>query len=338
MKLSNFYSKDNSPERRARQTKFTLSNGRLEAEVEAEKTKNLHLQKEYDKLLNEQGELQGQLNVLQEHSKSMSTDLEQSTNALNLKEALYNEAEQKIDLLPVLQDQIKELNANNDNLNNIIETAQRNSLRQVADLERITQERDLFNDEKTQISSELEQRRKDVSSFQAKAAEFKEKFEGIQIVIDTVTVEYKEIQHSRNTLWDQAAYWEGKAKEFYERVQAIEEVDIKLRQWLEDLQTDSTEAQSVSKKAKQKITKLMALISDMGKTITDLTSDKDYLSQMNSALKKELMKPKFMSAGAIAKKEGFKMPTNKENLRTKFLGNSAPTLLKFKGKEETNAR
>ena len=42
----------------------------------------------------------------------------------------------------------------------------------------------------------------------------------------------------------------------------------------------------------------------MGKTITDLTSDKDYLSQMNSALKKELSKPKFMSMGAIAKKEG----------------------------------
>jgi len=32
------------------------------------------------------------------------------------------------------------------------------------------------------------------------------------------------------------------------------------------------------------------------------------------------------------------MPINKENLRTKFLGNSAPTLLKFKGKEENNAR
>ena len=115
-------------------------------------------------------------------------------------------------------------------------------------------------------------------------------------------------------------------------------MDVKLRKWIEDLQVDSAEAQSVSKNSKQKITKLTALASDMGKTIADLTSDKDYLSQMNSALKKELMKPKFMSAGAIAKKEGFKMPTNKENLRTKFLGNSVPTLLKFKGKEEPNAR
>ena len=41
---------------------------------------------------------------------------------------------------------------------------------------------------------------------------------------------------------------------------------------------------------------------------------------------------------SIAKKEGFKMPTNKENVRTKFLGTAAPTLLKLKVKEENNAR
>ena len=76
----------------------------------------------------------------------------------------------------------------------------------------------------------------------------------------------------------------------------------------------------------------------MSKTITDLTSDKDYLSQLNSALKKELAKPKFMSMGAIARKEGFKMPTNKESIPMQILGNATPTLLKFKVKEENDAR
>lgn len=337
MKLSNFYNKE-IPKRQVKQTTFTLSNGRLELELEEERLKNQKLQEQHTEFLNEQDELKGKINVLQEHTNSITKTLEQTNHTLELKEASYNNAQQKIELVPVLQEQIKELNANNDNLNNVIETAQRNSMQQGADLVASTRQKDILLEEKAQNEVELEQRRKDVFSFQAKAAEFKTKFEGIQTVMETLKSEYKEIQHSRNTLWDQAAYWEGKAKEFYERVQAIEEVDMKLRQWLEDLQTDSTEVQSVSKNAKQKITKLMALISDMGKTITDLTSDKDYLSQMNSALKKELSKPKFMSMGAIAKKEGFKMPTNKENLRTKFLGNSAPTLLKFKGKEETNAR
>ena len=338
MKLSNFYSKDRPPKRQTKQPQFTLSNGRLELELKEEQDKNRILQKQHIKLLNEQDELNGKINVLQEHSNSTDEELEKITTTLDLKDAYYNEAQEKIQTLPGYKNKIRELEANNNNLNNIIETAQKNSMQQGTDLEAITRQKESLLEEKVQTDNELEQRRKDVFSFQAKADEFKEKFEGIQTVMDTFKIEYKKTQRSRNALWDQATYWEGKATEFYERVQAIEEVDMKLRQWLEDLQTDSTEAQSVSKNAKQKITKLMALISDMGKTITDLTSDKDYLSQMNSALKKELSKPKFMSMGAIAKKEGFKMPTNKENLRTKFLGNSAPTLLKFKGKEETNAR
>lgn len=337
MKLSNFYNKDDKPHQ-AGQAKFTLSNGRLESELKEAQAKNLDLQTQYTEILNEQDELNGKINVLTEHSRSLEHDLEEVTQTLQFKEATYKDAEQKIEVIPGLQGQISALQGNNDRLDNIIETAQRNSLQQGADLERLTQERDVSNDEKIRFSTELEQRRKDVFSFQAKAAEFKEKFEGIQTVMDTLKVEFKETQRSRNALWDQATYWEGKATEFYERVQAIEEVDSKLRQWLEDVQTDSTEARSVSKNAKQKITKLMALISDMGVTVADLTSDRDYLSQINSALKKELAKPKYMSMGAIARKEGFKMPTNKENIRTKFLGNASPTLLKFKVKEADNAR
>jgi chromosome segregation ATPase len=338
MKLSNFYDKDRPLKRQARQTTFTLSNGRLELELKEEQDKNQILQEQHIKFLNEQDELKGKINVLQEHSNSTDKDLGKITSTLDLKEAYYNEAQEKIQVIPDLQNHIVYLESNNTNLSSIIETAQKNSMQQGADLEAVTRQKESLLEEKVQTDDELEQRRKDVSSFQAKADEFKEKFEGIQTVMDTFKVEYKETQRSRNALWDQATYWEGKATEFYERVQAIEEMDVKLRQWIADLQTDSTESQSASKNAKQKIAKLMALISDMGKTIGDLTSDKDYLSQMNSALKKELSKPKFMSMGAIAKREGFKMPTSKENLRTKFLGNSAPTLLKFKGKEENNAR
>ena len=133
MKLSNFYNKDNSSEHRSKQTKFTLSNGRLEAELETEKSKSLHLQKECDKLLDEQDDLKRQINILQEHSNSINADLEHNISKLTLKEATYNEAQEKINLLPVLQYQIKELNANQENLNNVIETAQKNSVQQVAD-------------------------------------------------------------------------------------------------------------------------------------------------------------------------------------------------------------
>ena len=178
MKLGNFYNRDKSPKRQATQTKFTLSNGRLELELKEEQDKNQILQNQCTELLNEQDELNGKINILQERSKSISTELEEMNSTADLKEAYYNEAQQKIEAIPGLQNRIKELDNNNNNLNSIIETAQQNSMQQRADLERITQERDMFNTEKIQTIAELEQRRKDVSSFQAKAAEFKTKFEG----------------------------------------------------------------------------------------------------------------------------------------------------------------
>ena len=50
----------------------------------------------------------------------------------------------------------------------------------------------------------------------------------------------------------------------------------------------------------------------------------------NRILRKDLDKPRYLSMGSIAAREGFKMPQGKENIRTHNLGNSAPKLLKFK--------
>ena len=75
-------------------------------------------------------------------------------------------------------------------------------------------------------------------------------------------------------------------------------------------------------------------IKDMGVTIEDLVKEISYLSAINREYRKEIMKPRFMSQGAIAKSEGFTIPIGNENIRTQNLGNSAPKLLKFKPKED----
>ena len=338
MKLGNFYDKNKNVKRQSGQAQFTLTNGRLEQDLEAEKHKNKQLSEQHEHFLAAQDDLKGQINVLEEHNKSISQHLEEITQELKLKQSLYDDAQQKIEVIPALNNQLRDLNGLYEGLNSRFAESERTNLQQKADLTAVINQRDMFFDEKTQIEGELEQRRKDVSSFQSKSEEFKTKFEGIQTVMETLKNEYKETQRNKNELWDQSVYWEAKATELYDRVQDVEKIEAKLRQWIEDLQTDSSEAQNISKTAKQKIIKLTALVSDMGKTISDLTSDKEYLRQVNSALKKELAKPKFMSMGAIAKREGFIMPKGKENIRTKYLGTAAPTLLKFKTKEENNAR
>ena len=70
----------------------------------------------------------------------------------------------------------------------------------------------------------------------------------------------------------------------------------------------------------------------------DLIKELSYLRQVNREFRKELSKPRYLSMGAIAKQEGFVMPMGKENIRTRNLGNSAPTLLKFRQGEEVNGR
>ena len=336
MKLSNFYDKENKkPNVKAQ---ITLSNGRLEEDLDSERRKNKHLEERNEFLNNEQDDLKQQIAILEENRKSLINELDENKDALKISEAESAEINKIRDVIPSLQSNIKQLTADKEGLNTSLEKAQQNNIQQNGDLSNLKQLHKNITEENTQFRTEIEQNRKDVSSFQARAEQFKEKFNGIQQVLNSLTSEYKETQRSRNNLWDQAAYWEAKAHELGQRVESIENIEVKLRHWIEDLQEDSTQSKDISKHMKRKLNKLTTLVSDMGKTINDLTSDKDYLSQVNAALKKELAKPKFMSMGAIAKREGFVMPTGKENIRTKYLGNSAPTLVKFKTKEENNAR
>ena len=336
MKLNNFFEKERPIHRDA--PKFTLTNGRLEEDLEQERLKTNELEQQVIAFLAEQDDLKRNIAVLEENRKTLIQQLDENTETLKIKEATYTEAQTKAESIPALQHNINQLIAEKDSLNNTLENAKANSLQQNNDLSSLQTQYDNVIEENMQFRTEIEQNRNDVISFKVQAEQFKEKFEGTQNLMGQLTTEYKDIQYSRNNLWDQAVYWEAKAEELGERVESIEAVEAKLRTWVDSLQGDSSEAKSASKHMKQKFDRLTALVSDMGKTISDLTSDKDHLSQVNSALKKELAKPKFMSMGAIAKREGFIMPTGKENIRTKYLGNAAPTLLKFKTKEENNAR
>ena len=337
MKLSNFYNKDGNKKPNVK-PQITLSNGRLEEDLASERQKNKHLEEQNSTFNDNQDNLKQQIAILEENRKSLINELDENKGALKIRDAECAEIDKIRNIVPSLQSNIKQLTADKDSLNATIENANQNNIQQNGDLTALKQLHDNVTEENDQFRTEIEQNRKDVSSFKVRAEQFKEKFNGIQQVLNTLTSEYKETQRSRNNLWEQATYWEAKSNELGKRVESIETIEAKLRQWIEDLQEDSTESQDVSKYMKQKINKLTILVSDMGKTINDLTSDKDYLSQVNAALKKELLKPRFMSMGAIAKKEGFLMPTGKENIRTKYLGNAAPTLLKFKTKEENNAR
>ena len=102
------------------------------------------------------------------------------------------------------------------------------------------------------------------------------------------------------------------------------------------MENQDTKNTSIKGGLNKNLESLRSTVSEMGTVIDGLMTDNTYLRRVNSDFRKELLKPKYLSMGAIAKREGFKMPQGMENIRTRNLGNSAPTLLKFNPKKENS--
>jgi len=145
---------------------------------------------------------------------------------------------------------------------------------------------------------------------------------------------YKEEQRRNSETTQQAVYWQRVANSLQEKQDQLENTHKLLTTWASTLEADNTEKKGVAKVNKTELTKLRGAIGTMTMNIDGLIHENKTLSSFNTELKKELARPKYMSMGAIAIKEGFKMPLATINFRTKSLGTSAPTLLKFKEKEE----
>ena len=107
-----------------------------------------------------------------------------------------------------------------------------------------------------------------------------------------------------------------------------------LRKWVTALEQKESITTTAKGNLNKEVTALKGTIKDMSVMLEDLMKEMTYLRTVNKEYRKELSKPRFMSMGAIARKEGFIMPNGKENLRKHYLGNSAPTLLKFKPARE----
>ena len=112
------------------------------------------------------------------------------------------------------------------------------------------------------------------------------------------------------------------------------QVENKLRKWVTDLEAEGTKNKSIKGGLVKNVASLKSTVTEMGTVIDGLITDNNYLRRINSNFRKELSKPKYVSMGSIARREGFKMPQGMENIRTRNLGNSAPTLLKFNPKKE----
>ena len=145
--------------------------------------------------------------------------------------------------------------------------------------------------------------------------------------------QFNEMKKTIEQLDNEKNFWKVSSQSYEDQMSELGRVEDQLRSWTGKLENQLGEGQSNSKKDKTKITQLNKTVKEMALVLEDLTDHNNYLIDFNTALKVELSKPKYVSAGSV---QGGKFPLARENIRTKHLGTGKPTLLKFRPKGDEN--
>jgi len=166
--------------------------------------------------------------------------------------------------------------------------------------------------------------------------EIKTNFSEIEVKLATVTEDYDNLKTDYDKLNIVAEYWKKVSETMQAENEDLEQTSEILKQLRQDVKVERTQQKGANKVRQNEVTTLQGKLNAMTETLEQLTYKNRYLLNAVSSLRKEVTKPRYLSMGSIAQKEGFKMPFGNENVRKQFLGTSAPTLLKFKEKEGEN--
>ena len=119
-------------------------------------------------------------------------------------------------------------------------------------------------------------------------------------------------------LKDVVTYWETEAREIAVQLKESQVLENKLRQWVNTLETQSSQNTASKGAMAKKVTALQEMVTDMGDTVNGLMAELSFQRRLNQEYRKEIGRPKFKSMGSIAKTEGFVVPQGKEKSLTQF--------------------
>ena len=232
--------------------------------------------------------------------------------------------------------QIKNCDKELDNLRSITDLAKLNNMQKDKKLIDLQKRFDILFDEEAGMRSELNQAQNKLQNQRVELSKYSKIYNEtkdlLNVTQDTLQDAKKQVQQSK----DEEIFWRNRVDNLEQEVMQLTNIEQDLRNWSSNLKVDSEKTMGMNKMNTEKLSHAQQTIADMGNTITNLIKDTKYTRELNSKLQYEVSRPRYASMGAIAKNEGFVMPMGKENIRTKFLGNSSPKLLKFKEKHNDN--
>ena len=332
MKLNSFYDKKLPVSTKASSPMF-VTNEVKEQELMQEITVLEAQIKQYEESIIEHDKIQRLSKALKEENYDVVFRLEQTEEALRNREADLETFEDLEKANKSYKERIGELESSNKALSITLSEAQENSKKlnyemglirnQNKDYQEKIETWNLRVDEAEGIIIGLEDDKQTLDEAKRRADE--ERSKAVSQVSDRKkTIE--QLDNERN-------FWKVSSESYEEQMNELGRVEDQLRTWTGKLEDKLGTGQSNSKKDKTKITKLNNTIKEMARVLEDLTDHNNYLIDFNAALKVELSRPKYVSAGSV---QGEKFPLARENIRTKQLGTGKPTLLKFRPKGDEN--
>ena len=277
-----------------------------------------------------------QLNFIKGYSKEIETKNSLLKKEITALKSTIQNQETKLQTLNKLQEAKTVAEHRLVGTKEELDTMTATTLRQSNDISSLGQQAEKLKNENESFSKELIQNRADKISAEEERKQVLEKNKKLETFADETSKITIGVKKQNRELRDKMNFWEKEYRAIASQLKESVQVYNELRKWATNLENEDTKNTSIKGGLNKKLESSKVSIAEMETAIEGLMTDNNYLSRINSNFRKELAKPKYSSMGSIAKREGFKMPQGMENIRTRNLGNSAPTLLKFNPNKENS--
>ena len=333
MKLRDFQSK---PKKTARSNKIVINNDAAELKYKAEIAELNSQLGHYRRIEAERDDAVSKFNAIEDNLKLERVEADKNREKIHELEKNLSILQTEVETIPDLKEQYLAAKGSASVKENELQTLRSKTVSQSQEVNLLRQQLENFQ----QSNNELEKQTKEaVSLKQSTEVDFEQvsnKNKELKSFADETSKINKELIEKNKSFIDLVTYYEVENKELNVQLEEIKSIEAKLRDWISNMEIESTNTHKSKNTLETKISKQADIITDMSNTLDDMMKELSYVRQLNKAYRDELSKPTYTSMAAIASQEGFVMPNGKENVRTHNLGNYKPTLLKFKKQEVAN--
>lgn len=332
MKFSDFTKKNKAPARMA--PRFILQNDAavvgLQNQIHDLDTQLGH----YRTIEAERDTAIQRLSVEKENALDTVRELAKRTDELADSQRLAEHQEQQLSKLPILGEEIRNTNGKYAQAATELANLTRVAFEQSQTISNLGSRLDTLKEEKDVFDAESVQARADRVSLIADLEQLSIEQGKLRTFTEVTSKINIELREKASEMRDKATFWEREASESLVQLRESGLLESMLRKWVSDLEMRYSQTSTQKSTLNSEVVSLQNTVTEMSGILESMLKEMSYLRATNKEYRKELARPRFVSMAAISRREGFVMPNGLENMRKQYLGNSVPTLLKFKGQEE----